>query len=213
MKRFRQGYQRRLWQPRPASLRPDFLAQGVRPPRVVWGLQVTALAVLLIGAADLWALRRDAAAESERLGRWERQLKPLAPRVAALSRPASNAAQAGAWRIADALAHPWGALLAATEVVAPAGVQWLAFEHDGERAEVRLEGVSHDPGAALKAVDRLATRPGWSNVVLTRLAPKPGSSNAAAGLAADAVPSGHSMRFEVTARIDTLVPRVSALQP
>lgn len=210
MKRFRQGYQRPLWRRAPAVLRPDFQRHGVRTPLVVWGLLATAGVVLAIGLLDLLALREQASAERDRLARWERQARPAARPAAAPPSQAPHPGQAAAWRIAEGLAHPWARILAATEGAVSSDVQWLAFEHDSARPDVRLEGQSPDPRAALKAVDALAVQPGWSNLVLTRLAGRPAASSAALGASADGAEVGAPQRFEITAQLRIPAPASGA---
>jgi len=204
MKRFREGFKRPLWRRRPGSPRPDFMARGRRPPLVVWALAATAVVVLAIGVADLLALREQAAAESVRIARWEREIKRVAKPRASAAAPRQNPGQPVAWRMADALAHPWRTLFTAIEAAAPREVQWLAFEHDSERPELRLEGIAPDARAALQAVDALATQPGWSAAVLTRLAPGQGDGATEGGSA------GARLRFEITARVE---PRVRGASP
>ena len=212
MKRFRQGYERPLWRRTPVALKPDFLVRGVRTPRVVWGLAATALVMLSFATTDLLALREQVSAETLRLARWERQIK-VAPRTApATAASQQNPAQPAAWRIAEALSHPWGLILGSTEAAVADDVQWLALEHDSERPDLRLEGVSPDPRAALKAVDALARQPGWSTVVLTRLAPRRGGSSLSIA-PVDGGIAREPSRFEITARIDGRLQNARAGKP
>lgn len=202
MKRFRQGYQRPLWRRKPARPRPDFLCRGARTPRVVWGLTAVSAIVLGLGMADLWTLFAQASDEQARLDRWERQVATVRKPAAAVTPSTQRAGPLAAWRVTEALAYPWGAIFAAAESTVPADVHWLSFEHDAERPELRLEGVSRNADGALKAADTLATWPGWSTVLLTRLAPGKGGASVAAGAAPEGAPGGTSQRFEITARID-----------
>lgn len=182
--------------------RPDFLARRSRPPALAWLWAVTGALVLAATAADALAERRAVELQAARLAqatqRATRVSRPAAsPAAAAAAASVDTKADADAIRAArrlvDRLNHPWDQILSNLEAEAPAGLQWLVFDHDSDSPELRLEGAAPDVATALRLVDMLAARPGWSEVALSRLqAPDP----------RDSVALGPLWRFELHAVID-----------
>lgn len=178
---------------RPAWPRPDFIAPQASGRWAGWGLAVAGLLVLGTAAQDAWTLHEATRDAEGRLQRWEQEARALR-RVAAAAPPAApaiasrapdEAARRRAWQIAAALAHPWPELFGATEGAAVPGLQWQRLQHDATTGEVRLEGRSTLPLAALPVVERLQGRPGWQDVVLVRLDSR----------------DGGPVRFELQARL------------
>jgi len=184
---------------------PDFLARGPRRPRLAWLVLATGGLACALGATDLLGLRQDLEREARQLARL-RAAEPAAPREGARpngSVAAAATAQRGketlrvnaAWQVQQRLAYRWELLFAGVESASPPGVQWLALEHDGERADVRLDGRAPDVAAALQAVEALAACEGWGEVALRYVGEPVGERGTAAP-----EPRG-GLRFELAARL------------
>lgn len=194
---------------RAARLGPvlDFVAGPARPPATAWCL--LAGGVLVSGAAslDFWAARQGLDTQTTQLLQLQAQAakQTATQRLAsatgpadaktstlAADRAADGAAREAAWVVARRLQHPWPRVFDSIDALAPAGVRWLALEHDSGRAELRLEGAARSSAAALALVDLLARQPLLQSVVMTRLDP------------ADPSLPPPAVRFEMSARLALL---------
>jgi hypothetical protein len=174
---------------------PDFVSRPSQTSVLAWWCAATGLIVLALTSGDLLAVRADAAEHSARLAKASQRIAAMKPSAAAAARPSGppdDAALRSAVQMASRLDHRWGELLAAVEASTPEGVQWLRFEHDSERPELRLEGQASDVAPVLQAVAELSARVGWSDVVLVRLQ---------ADDAHDAAGGRAGLRFEIAARV------------
>ncbi len=155
---------------------PDFLRPVARPGWLAWAWCGTGLLVLAVSAADsrdAWQARQLA---QDRLARVQavpaRTNPPAAPPGSSQAnsiRSAAQARSAEANRWQQQLGLPWPAVWAASEA-APAGVQWLLFDHGGGGG-LRLAGLAQDVAAGDAAADavrqqRHAGRPAWQGVAL-----------------------------------------------
>jgi hypothetical protein len=177
--------------------RPDFLSHAApHRPAIAWLWCAAALVVAVLALDDWRVARQELDAQRARLARALQrapaaELRPRAPASAtqASDFDAARAAQA----VADRIGHPWDQILANMEIETPAGLQWLAFDHDADESTVRLEGAAGDIATVLRFVDSLGDHAGWSDVVLGRLR---------AGEARDAMPGLPAWRFELRAAVD-----------
>lgn len=151
--------------------RPDFVAPRPRPPALAWVLAAVAMLVLGLLLSEVVELRRGSETHERRAAELGgRTLGTAGPPARRASEPASGAQSPTAARhVADLIDHPWGPLLTVIESETPAGIQWLAIDHDADSPQVRLEGTSLDAATALQVVDALSARAGWSDVILSRL--------------------------------------------
>jgi hypothetical protein len=177
---------------------PDFLRPVARPGWLAWAWCGTGLLVLAVSAADSHAAWQARQLAQDRLARV--QMAPVranqptalpgssqANNQANSQRTTAQARRAEADRWQQQLALPWPAVWAASEA-APAGVQWLLFDH-GSAGGLRLAGLAQDQAAGDAAADAVrqqlhAGRPAWQGVVLA---------------AVERVPDGQ--RFELVARL------------
>lgn len=174
----------------------NFVAGPVRPPRVAWLLLLAGLAVAAVSVLDFWAARQSLQARTTQLLGLQAAVPAAAAaagaqRTASATAAAERVAQAGArnaaWVVARGLQHPWPLVFEGIDALAPAGVRWLALQHDSSRAELRLQGKARSTAAALALVDRLARQPLYRAVVMTQLDPS------------DSGLDGPGVRFELNA--------------
>lgn len=155
---------------------PDFLRPVARPGWLAWAWCCTGLLVLAVSAADSHAAWQARQLAQDRLARVQAVPARTSPPAALPGtsqanslRSAAQARRAEADRWQQQLALPWPAVWAATEA-APAGVQWLLFDH-GDAGGLRLTGLAQDLAAGDTVADavrqqRHAGLPAWQGVAL-----------------------------------------------
>jgi Tfp pilus assembly protein PilN len=168
----------------------DFVAGPARPTAAAWWLLAGGVLVACVAGFDFWSARQVLEAQNALLSRLQTQNTAqqavVAPRsgdskasalatarsVGRAADPAADsAARDAAWAVARSLQHPWPRVFDSIDAMAPAGMRWLALEHDTGRPDLRLEGTARSSAAALALVDLLASQPLLQSVVLTRLDP------------------------------------------
>ena len=112
--------------------------------------------------------------------------------VRTMPTPAELDGLAAAWRIHDALGHPWNDVFASLESSTPPGVSWVGFDHSADTGKLRLEGGATKLDGIFEMVDQFASKDLWQDVVLT------GWEQASGGVAN---PAAVALTFRVEARI------------
>lgn len=172
---------------------PDFLAaHEPRRPAIAWLWAAAGAGTLAMTLGDWRTASLELDARHQQLARFSQRVATPRPRAQAAMQASDAEAARAARSIADRIAHPWYQVMGDIEVETPAGLQWLALEHEADDSGVRLEGAAPDVATVLHFVDSLADHGGWSDVMLGRLRAANGQDATAAS----------GWRFELQATVD-----------
>jgi hypothetical protein len=191
----------------------DFMNPVPRAGALAWAWLATCAAVLTVAGLEAhaaWQARDEARAHSAAVA----LTAPVAAGTARADATAPRQAATPAEREAQSLrelqarrSHPWGAVFAATELPAVAGLRWLSMEH-GTSGELRLQGLAPEPGAVQRAADTLRAQAPWQQVLVARLEAQdePAAASPAAPAARNNVPAASLLSFEIQARLRPPLP-------